>query len=171
MNLIDMITTFWIWSIWSRACPGCWRGGNLERNKRRHPSFNRPLLYVQKRDQTKSEEDHFDFSWNIVLISIQPQDLDKAKTKAAMLGEGSPGHQYTYILPKNPTTQIIFPNQVKSPVTYILEFKYLSNTFQATFATSTKLMEPKPPRYFCPIQQWPRTMTIFLLYVLEGPCW
>jgi len=57
---------------------------------------------------------------------IRPKDLDKAKTKAAMLGEGSPGHQYTYILPKNPTTQIIFPNQ-------------------ATFATSTKLMEPKPP--------------------------
>ena len=89
-----------------------------------------------------------------------------------MLGEGSPGHQYTYILPKNPTTQIIFPNQVKSPVTYILGFQYLSNIFQATFATSTKLMEPKPPRYrnFCPIQQGPsRIMTIFSFFKAATP--
>jgi len=43
---------------------------------------------------------------------IKPKDLDKAKTKAAMLGETSyqPSQPYTFILPKNPTTQIIFPN-------------------------------------------------------------
>ena len=29
-----------------------------------------------------------------------------------MLGEGGGAHQYTYILPKNPGTQIIFPSQV-----------------------------------------------------------
>jgi len=43
---------------------------------------------------------------------IKPKDLDRAKTKAAMLGETShqPSQPYTFILPKNPTTQIIFPN-------------------------------------------------------------
>jgi len=43
---------------------------------------------------------------------IKPKDLDRAKTKAAMLGESShqPAQPYTFILPKNPTTQIIFPN-------------------------------------------------------------
>jgi len=43
---------------------------------------------------------------------IKPKDLDKAKTKAAMLGETAhhPTQPYTFILPKNPTTQIIFPN-------------------------------------------------------------
>merc|ERR1719452_324554 len=43
---------------------------------------------------------------------IKPKDLDKAKTKAAMLGDSShqPTQPYTFILPKNPTTQIIFPN-------------------------------------------------------------
>merc|ERR1711892_647878 len=43
---------------------------------------------------------------------IKPKDLDKAKTKAAMLGETAhhPPRPYTFILPKNPTTQIIFPN-------------------------------------------------------------
>jgi len=43
---------------------------------------------------------------------IKPKDLDKAKTKAAMLGETThhPTQPYTFILPKNPTTQIIFPN-------------------------------------------------------------
>ena len=38
---------------------------------------------------------------------IKPKDLDKAKAKAAMLGEGgTQQQQYTYILPKNPTTQV-----------------------------------------------------------------
>jgi len=43
---------------------------------------------------------------------IKPKDLDKAKTKAAMFGESShhTSQPYTFILPKNPTTQIIFPN-------------------------------------------------------------
>jgi len=43
---------------------------------------------------------------------IKPKDLDRAKTKAAMFGEAShqPTAPYTFILPKNPTTQIIFPS-------------------------------------------------------------
>jgi len=68
---------------------------------------------------------------------IRPKDLDKAKTKAAMLGEGSPGQQYTYILPKNPTTQIIFPNQ-------------------ATFATSTRMLDPKPTSSPSSVSRQPR---------------
>lgn len=47
---------------------------------------------------------------------IKPKDLDKAKAKAAMLGESSPSssHHYTFILPKNPTTQIILPSTYES---------------------------------------------------------
>ena len=51
---------------------------------------------------------------------IKPKDIDKAKTKAAMLGEAT--HQspassqpYTFILPKNPTTQIIFQDSMDNP--------------------------------------------------------
>lgn len=69
---------------------------------------------------------------------IRPKDLDKAKTKAAMLGENSPGQQYTYILPKNPSTQIIFPNQ-------------------ATFAaTTTRMIDPKPTSSSSPVSRQSR---------------
>ena len=59
---------------------------------------------------------------------IKPKDLDKAKTKAAMLGEApvqssssssssttSSSQPYTFILPKNPTTQIIFQDSMENP--------------------------------------------------------
>ena len=52
---------------------------------------------------------------------IKPKDLDKAKTKAAMLGEvthqspSSSSQPYTFILPKNPTTQIIFQDSMDNP--------------------------------------------------------
>jgi len=39
---------------------------------------------------------------------IRPRDLDRAKTRAAMMGDTT-GGGYTFILPKNPTTQIILP--------------------------------------------------------------
>merc|ERR1711973_304259 len=53
---------------------------------------------------------------------IRPKDLDKAKTKAAMFGEvtqspssSSSSQPYTFILPKNPTTQIIFQDSMDNP--------------------------------------------------------
>ena len=62
---------------------------------------------------------------------IKPKDLDKAKTKAAMLGEApvqsssssssssstttTSSQPYTFILPKNPTTQIIFQDGMDNP--------------------------------------------------------
>merc|ERR1712241_817464 len=64
---------------------------------------------------------------------IKPKDLDKAKTKAAMLGEApvqssssssSSSQPYTFILPKNPTTQIIFQDSMDNPAKMFESKKY-----------------------------------------------
>ena len=54
---------------------------------------------------------------------IKPKDLDKAKTKAAMLGETPPSQSqqqptppYTFILPKHTPTKIVPPDTVLSPM-------------------------------------------------------
>lgn len=65
---------------------------------------------------------------------IKPKDLDKAKTKAAMLGEReqshTPSQPYTFILPKNPTTQIIFPNTSTFETHKLLEKRQQSTSKQ-----------------------------------------
>ena len=69
---------------------------------------------------------------------IKPKDLDKAKAKAAMLGEGgTQQQQYTYILPKNPTTQ------VTNDVTVGLNILYLS------YRLYSPTMQPSPQVLKC----------------------